>query len=348
VANKDGFESTNGLSVGRRPRLEDVAARVGLSTGTVSLALRNARGPSADTRQRVLEAAAELGYRPDRAASLLARRRAHLLGVMIDVRSTFHAELVEQLHDSAEELGYDLVLSTVTGTRNEQRAIETLVDSRSEALILLGPADPAARLADLAQQLPIIAIGRRIEAPGVDVVRTADDDGVALAVDHLVALGHRDIAYVDGGRGTIASDRRRGYRRAMRRHGLSELIRILPGDGTGEAGSRAAETLLGDREMPTAVVTFNDHCAVGLLDTMIRADIDVPGALSIVGYDDGPVAQLAHVNLTTVSQSARQQAEYAVASAVERLDNGRTHPREVVLSPRLVIRGTTAAPKPAR
>ncbi len=103
---------------GRRPRLEDVAADVGVSTASVSLVLRGAPGPSAATRERVLEAAARLGYRPDRTASLLARRRSRLVGVMMDVRSPFHAELVEDLHEVAERLGYDVVLSTVTRSRD--------------------------------------------------------------------------------------------------------------------------------------------------------------------------------------------------------------------------------------
>ncbi len=121
------------FDLGRRPKLEDVAAEVGVSTASVSLVLRGAAGPSEDTRRRVLEAAARLGYRPDRAASLLARRRSGLLGVVFDVRSDHHGELVEDLQEAAEQHGYDIVLSTVTRTRDEQRATETLVDSRCEA-----------------------------------------------------------------------------------------------------------------------------------------------------------------------------------------------------------------------
>ncbi|HET9557632.1 MAG TPA: LacI family DNA-binding transcriptional regulator, partial [Actinomycetota bacterium] len=204
----------------RRPRLEDVAARVGMSPASVSMVLSNAPGPSAATRERVLAAAAELGYRPDRTASLLARRRTHLVGVQMVVGSAFHAELVEDLYEAAERQGYDVVLSAVTRTRDERRATETLVDFRCEALILLGPVAPAAQLAALGRQLPVVVIGRRVDGGGVDVVRSADADGVGQAVDHLAGLGHRAIAYVDGGRGTIASDRRRGYRTAMRRHRL--------------------------------------------------------------------------------------------------------------------------------
>src|SRR5215211_6177276 len=289
----------------RRIRLEDVAARVGMSPASVSMVLSGAPGPSAATRERVLEAAAELGYRPDRTASLLARRRTHLVGVQLQAGSVFHAELVEDLYEAAERHGYDVVLSAVTRTRDERRATETLVDFRCEALILLGPVAPAAQLA---------------------------------------ALGHRAIAYVDGGRGTIASDRRRGYRTAMRRHRLGDHVRVIAGDHTEAAGTRAARALLDDGALPGAVVAYNDSCALGLLDAFNRAGIEVPGGVSVVGYDDNSLARLAHVNLTTVSQDARGQAEHAVAAAVERLDGGRVRPREVVLAPRLVVRGTTGPP----
>jgi DNA-binding LacI/PurR family transcriptional regulator len=331
----------------RRPRLEDVAERVGMSPASVSMVLSNAPGPSAATRERVLEAAAELGYRPDRTASLLARRRTHLVGVLMELGSAFHAELAADLHEAAEGRGYDVVLSAVTRTRDERRAIETLVDFRCEALVLLGPVAPAAQLADLGRQLPVVVIGRRVTADGVDVVRSADADGVGQAVDHLATLGHRAIAYVDGGRGPIAADRRRGYRTAMRRHRLGGHLQVIGGDHTEAAGTRAAQALLeAGRPLPTAVVAFNDHCALGLLDAFSRAGVGVPADVSVVGYDDSSLSRLAHVNLTTVSQDARRQAEHAVAAAVGRLDHGRSAAGEVVLAPHLVVRGTTGPPVP--
>jgi DNA-binding LacI/PurR family transcriptional regulator len=292
----------------------------------------------------VLEAAQQLGYRADRTASLLARRRSRHFGVMMDVHNTFHAELVADIDTAATELGYDLVLSALTPTRDERRAAETLLDFRCEALILLGPAELAGWLNALGQELPVVVIGRRIRPATVDVVRAADDQGVAQAVGHLTALGHREIAFVDGGKGTIASDRRRGYRQAMRRQGFARHLRIIPGDHTEEAGTRAAPALLAGSSLPTAVITSNDRCAVGLLDALARLGVEVPGSLSVVGYDDSMLARLAHVNLTTVSQDAGKQAGQAVALAVERLENGRTAPREVVLTPHLVLRSTTAPP----
>lgn len=327
---------------GPRPRLEDVAVRVGLSTASVSLVLRGVPGPSERTRQRVLAAAADLGYQADRTASLVASRRSRLLGVMVDVHSPFHAELVEHLHTAAEEFGYDLVLSTQTRTRDERTAVGTLLAFRSEALILLGPVAPAATLAALHRKVPVIAVGRRIPGARLVVVRTADDDGVGQVVGHLVALGHRSIAHVDGGKGVIATDRRRGYREAMRRHGLAEHIRILSGDRTERSGERAARHLLDEGRLPTAVAAYNDQCAIGVLAALSRAGVAVPGRVSVAGYDDA-LSRLSLVDLTTVSHSAEDQARHAVRAAVERLDEGREEPREVVPAPRLVISRSTGA-----
>jgi len=130
----------------------------------------------------------------------------------------------------------------------------------------------------------------------------------------------------------------------MRRPGLAARARVIPGDHTEEAGIRVAQTLRAER-LPTAVITSSDRCAVGLLDAFARQGVQVPGAVSVVGYDDSMLARLAHVDLTTVSQDARQQAERAVGLAVERLEGRRTAPREVVLAPHLVVRSTTGPPR---
>jgi DNA-binding LacI/PurR family transcriptional regulator len=332
--------------VDQRPRLDDVAARVGVSTASVSLVLRGAPGPSAETRRRVLEAAAEMGYRADRTASLLARRRRHLLGVMLDIRSPFHAELVQEIQAEADRVGYEVVLSTLTRHRDEDRAIETLLDFRCEAVLLIGPDAPDERLAALAAQLPVVALGRRVATGDVDVVRPADHIGVAEALDHLIGLGHRHIAFVDGGRGVVSAARRRGYREGMRRAGLADEIRIIPGDHTEEGGIRAGRLIAAAGDRPTAVVASNDRCAVGVMDAFVRAGIEIPGQISIVGYDDSTLAHLVHIDLTTVNQNAAAQARDAVSLAVQRLDGGRKQRMEIVLSPTLVVRGSTGVVSP--
>lgn len=331
-----------------RVRLADVADRAGVSTATASLVLRDRPGPSAAAREAVRSAAAALDYRPDRTASLLARHRTSLVGVVLDVANPFHAELVDDLDEAAAAHGYDLVLGPVTRRRTEAHALDTLLDSRCEGLVLLGPALSDRALTEVGASAPTVVLGRSA-VPGVDAVLAGDDLGLAAAVDHLVSLGHRRVAYLDGPRGTIATARRRGYREAMRRHGLAGESSVLGAGSTEESGAAAAAALLPDLEgpgRPTAVVAFNDRCAVGFRDALLRAGVDVPGRLSLVGYDDSPVARLATIDLTSVSQDPPALAAAALTALAARLE-GRAAAVEVVVTPRLVVRTSTGPPPPA-
>ena len=324
--------------------MRDVAARAGVSRALVSIVVRGASGASAQTRERVLRAAADLGYRPDHRARMLRRTRSQLLGVMFGVQHAFHGDLVEGVYAAAEPAGYDVVLSAVAPSRDERRAVESLLDDRCEALILLGPQASAAQLAELGRRLPVVVVARRLRDAPVDVVRTADDEGMRQAVDHLVGLGHRAIVHIDGGRAPGAADRRRGYRTSMRRQGLGDHSRVVAGGLTEEAGALAARLLLAEPALPSAITVFNDRCATGVLDTFIRAGVAVPGGVSVVGYDDSRLARLTHLNLTTVGQDAALMADLAVGRAVARMTGERIDDREIVLPPRLVVRGTTAPP----
>jgi DNA-binding LacI/PurR family transcriptional regulator len=127
----------------------------------------------------------------------------------------------------------------------------------------------------------------------------------------------------------------------MRRHGLGGHVQVVAGDHGEESGARAARLLFASELPPTAVITYNDHSAVGVLDALLRRGVDVPGDVSVVGFDDSPLARLAHIDLTSVSQDSRRLMQQAVAVVVERLDGDRTEHREVVVVPQLVVRGTT-------
>lgn len=324
--------------------MQDIADKVGVSKALVSLVIRKAPGPSEETRAKVIAAAEELGYRVNRTAALMTARRSHLIGVMTDIRSSFHAEMVEDIVEAADRAGYEVVLGAVTATHGESKVIDTLLDFRCEGVILLGPESPGTVLTAIGQRLPTVVVGRRMSTPSLDVVRTADSRGIAMVVDHLAALGHRKVVHVTGGPGSIAADRRNGYLRAMRRHGLDEHIALVEADFTDHAGVDAAKVLLTASTLPTAVVCANDRSAVGVLDALRRSGVDVPGEVSVTGYDDSDLARLGHIDLTSVSQSPREQANRAVEAVVERLDRGRTEPVSSVMLPQLVVRSTTAAP----
>ncbi len=322
-----------------RVTLADVAARAGVSTALVSIVMREVPGASPASRQRVRQAAAELGYHPDRQARLLRSGRTRLLGVVFGVQYAFHGDLVTGLYAAAERSGYELSLSAMTPQRDERRAISGVLSERCEALIVLSVNSTQAELTELARQVPVVVLGRNVRHRAVDVVRNDDRQGVHLAVDHLVGLGHRRIFHVDGGRSPGSADRRRGYREAMTRNGLEGEIRIVTGGPTEAEGAAAARLLLDDP--PTAVTVFNDRSATGLLDVVRHAGLRVPEDLSVVGYDDDRLAHLGYINLTTIAQDASAMTKLAVTRAIELIEGEPDAPGETVTPPHLVQRSTT-------
>jgi len=324
----------------RRPTLEDVAARAGVSRALVSIVMRGVPGAGEQTRVRVLQVAADLDYRPDASAQLLAGRSSRLIGVVFGMVGTFHLELLDGLYAAAEKAGYNVILSALTASRDERRAVETLLDFRCEAVILLGPEGEAPVVAG---RLPVVVVGWRVPDPAVDIVRTSDDQGMRLAVDHLVDLGHQRIVHVDGGRGLVSVARRRGYQAAMRERDLGERARVLSGGRAQEHGIAAARLLLDEGDLPSAVIAYNDEVATGLLEYFYRAGVMVPVSISIVGWDDSYLARLPHLNLSTVRQDADRMAELAVQRSIARLTEQEIEGHELVLPPELIIRTSTAA-----
>ena len=320
-----------------RPTMEDVAAQAGVSRALVSIVYRDVPGASDATRARVLAAGAELGYRPDHRARLLGRQRTRLIGVTFDVRGAFHGELIDSLYPEAESLGYDLTLSAVTPNRPEAQAIQSLLDYRCEALILLGATSTPSSLAALAESQPTVVIARKVRAAGVHVVRTDDEAGARLATEHLLSLGHTNIAHLDGGRSPGAAERRTGYRTTMRRAGLTPVI--LPGGPTEPAGTAAADRIPAGI---TAIAAFNDASAIGLLHALEKAGRRVPEDLSLTGYDDTPAAALPHIALTTIAQDPGQLTKLAITH----LTGDPNITSEVTVPPALIHRGTTAAISP--
>src|SRR5262245_55940303 len=244
----------------RRPTMADVASRAGVSRTLVSFILDGKPGASEETKQRVLAVADEIGYRPDSAARLLARGRSRTLGVLMDVRQLFEAELVTNIYPAAEKLGYEVLLSANLPDRAESVPVDALLSHRCGGLILLGPTSELEYFRALADLVPVVVVGRRLDttADNLATVRTDDAKGMRQAVNYLVELGHRDIYHVDGGTDPGSADRRRAYRAAMRSHGLAAHGKVIPGAHNEEAGAAAAREMLAEQTLPTAVLAGND------------------------------------------------------------------------------------------
>ena len=334
----------------QRPTMADVAVRAGVSRTLVSFVLSGKPGASEETRRRVLEVADEIGYRPDSAAQLLARGRSRTIGVLMDLRQPFHAEMVTDVYPAAEGAGHDVLLTANLPDREESESIESLISHRCGGLILLGPTSNHVALEMISKRLPVVVVGGDVTAKqlvrGMSSVRTADAKGIRQAVDYLVELGHRDITHVDGGGGPGSAERRRAYRAAMRSHGLEAVARVIAGAQTEEAGAHAARAILAESPLPTAILASNDRCALGLLDVFTRSGVRVPSELSLIGFDDSRLSDYPLIDLTTVHQDAAGLAKHAVRLAVGMMEdeNGDLHD-DVVLEPKLVVRGTTGAPR---
>jgi DNA-binding LacI/PurR family transcriptional regulator len=333
-----------------RPTIRDVAERAGVSKSLVSLVMRQSPNVSDERRAAVLAAAEELGYRPNVAARSLVERRSRHLGVMIsDFHNPFFAELVSGLEDQAHAEGYRLVMNTGRRvTAEEEEAIEALMDLQVDGLILAGARVPMRIIARAAEFLPAVLVSRSSRKPNLDVVVNDDRLGARLAVEHLVELGHRRIAHVDGGSGANAVTRRLGFESAMRGLGLEAEMQSVRAAFTSEAGAEGVHELFRRREPPTAIFACNDRAAIGALGALHQRGVRVPEDVSVVGYDGISIGALPQINLTTIHQPRFEMGRTAVEVLLERIRGDRRDVRRVVMPPRLVVRGTTAPPSRRR
>ncbi|MCP2163915.1 LacI family DNA-binding transcriptional regulator [Goodfellowiella coeruleoviolacea] len=334
-----------------RPTMADVAARAGVSRALVSLVMRGSPKVSAQRRQAVLRAAEELGYSPHAMARSLASRTSTLLGVMVsDLHNAFFAEVVDGLEEVASDRGFELIINT-GGRRaaRERRAVASLLSFRPAGLALLGPVVAASVIADAAGSTPVVLVARSCRLSTVDSINDDGRVGSGLAVNHLVRLGHSRIVHFDGGSGSQAAQRRRGYVAAMRAHGLEPVV--LHSEYTDTAGARTVARLLERFDpLPTAIVAANDVNAIGAISALDAVGLRVPGDISVIGYDNTSLSALAHIGLTTIDQPRHDMGRLAAEALLQRVRHGRTAPVHHLLRPTLVERASTAAPpgRPAR
>ncbi|GAA3714877.1 LacI family DNA-binding transcriptional regulator [Streptomyces tremellae] len=333
---------------GRRVTITDVARHAGVSTSAVSKVLRNAYGVSDAMRERVRGAMAELDYRPHAAARGM-RGRTYTIGVLLDnLRNASFADILDGVGEHLRATEYQLLLGAAGfGAEDQARLARAMVDRQMDGLILIGPGFARREVLGVAASVPTVVIGHHDTADAYDTVVDADAEGAALVVDHLAGLGHRRIALTSahgnagtGWTGTPERVQRRGYRQAMRRHGLDAYARIATTAYSEEGGYRAGMELLTSGPRPTAVFAGADVAAMGVFRAARELGLAVPDDLSLAGYNNTALAALAPVRLTSVDQAGGLMGRTAARLLLERVE-GRGTPVRVSVSPTLVVRGTT-------
>jgi len=332
--------------------IRDVASRAGVSIATVSRAVNGISTVDPELARRVWNAVEEVGYLPNTQARALVSGRSHMLGLIVsDITNPFFPELVQEFENLAVEQGYEVLIGSTNyeTARTEsliQRMLQRSVDG--VAVMTFGiEEDLVRKLVDRGFPLVFVDAGPPLE--NIRVLKVNYGEGIRQAVQHLAALGHREIGFVSGPlRLRSATARRDAFLKAMRELGLKvPKAHLVEGDHTMEGGIAAMEKLTALSMRPTAVLCSNDMTAIGVLHALFRTTHRVPDDISVVGFDDIHLAQFMLPPLTTVQMSCK---ELAVA-AVEALRAGiePNHPKakqtDWSIGTRLVVRQSTAFPR---
>ncbi|WP_165067892.1 LacI family DNA-binding transcriptional regulator [Marisediminicola senii] len=330
----------------RAPSIRDVARLAGVSYQTVSRVLNDSPSIKPSTRQRVLQVIDEIGYRPNQAARALVTSKSRTIGVLTSTTAHYGPTTsLRAIEDAARAAGYVVsTTSMVTGDPGSvTESLEHLMAQAVEGIVVIAP---QVRVFDAFRELALTVPLVTLDSTAADSPRSMAVDQVAgarLATRHLIELGHEEIIHLAGPRDWIEAEARmHGFLVEVRDADLRTHPPIL-GDWTADTGYRVGHELLGYRDF-TAVFAANDQMALGLIHAFLEAGLDVPGDVSVAGFDDIPEASHYWPPLTTVRQDFAELGRRAVALLLSQLE-GTTEVDHRQVTPELVLRSSTAPPR---
>ncbi len=321
--------------------IRDVALKAGVSQATVSRVLNGLPTVRPEYRERVLAASEELGYRPNRLAQNLRRRKAEMIGVVVsDIENPHFTEMVRVIEDAAYHLGYRVLLCNSDENEEKQRAYLKVLAAERVLGVILSPSNPSgAEIGELLNLgIPLIAIDRPVNDERSDAVLVDNYGGGRRAAQHLLDAGHQRIGFISSPEIETGVQRLKGYEDVMRRAGLPP--RSASGHSRIGGGAEAAEYLLREDDGLSALVIGNNLMAVGALEALRSRGLRIPEQIAIVAIDDPFWSKIADPPLTTLAQPVRRMAESVIALLVERLSSGRDRPRHLVFDFELRVRAS--------
>lgn len=328
------------------PTMFDVARRAGVSHQTVSRVMNDLPGVAATTRERVRAAIAELNYTPSPTARAMARRRSGSIGLIQAGRPDYGpSSAALGFNEAARAAGYAVSQASMRTLDADAltQAVHRLVLQRVEAIVLIsGEREGVGVLTGIDAGVPLVVVASEA-SPGLHRVSFDQFAGARLATEHLISLGHRRIVHVSGPADSMdAAERRRGFAAALAEHGL-EHREPIAGDWLPASGHAAGRRIVDDG-WATAVFVGNDHMSLGVLRACAETGVEVPGALSVVGFDDLPEAAYFTPPLTTVRQDFDSLGRDIMATVVDVLRDETSAPDRTGRVPELVVRASTAPP----
>jgi LacI family transcriptional regulator len=332
------------MTAKNRPQIKDVAKLAGVSPACVSLALNEKPYVSKKAKQRIYKAVREIGYRPNIVARSLRKKKTGIIGLVLsDIANPFFPEIARGVEERAREYGFNVILcNTDADPFQEKNSIEILLSRQIDGLIITSARSTANLNEYLREDCPTVLVNRdpfpgRFDFVGIDNISSA-----RTAVNHLIKLGHKRIAFIEGEPESPASfGRYKGYKEALQEAGFSlqeNYVKI--GYLKYEGGYRAMISFLKEFLLPTAVFCANDMMALGAIDACVDKGIKVPQDIAVVGFDDIWVASLKSVQLTSMRQPRYQMGVKAVDLMIERVESERSEIKRVILPTKLVIRQT--------
>lgn len=342
--------------------IEDVAKLARVSPATVSNVLNNTKPVREDTRKRVLDAVKRLDYRPNEIARSLKRKKTNSVGVIVpSISNPFYPSILRGIEDFLATKGYSILLYNTDREREKElRAIETFLEKQVDGVVFASAtlAVNTSYVTTLRNNgVAVVAFDQQLDDPGVDMVLVDNVHGGYTGTGHLLELGHLRIAFVSGPLTRLTRRHRfDGYKKALSERGITineDLLRISANekeiaDGNYEfenGYSQALSLLKAPPSMrPTAIFAVNDLTAIGCLKALHESEVAVPGEISLVGYDDIPLAGFVTPGLTTVAQPKYEMGRIAAQLLLERIEGSylETEGRIRVMEPRLCIRQSTA------
>jgi DNA-binding LacI/PurR family transcriptional regulator len=330
--------------------IRTVARLANVSIATVSRTINRVSTVNPKMAKRVWEAIEKLDYFPNTQARALVSGRSRLLGLIVsEITNPFFPELIQGFEDIAVEHGYEILISSTNyDPARMALCIRRMLERRAEGVAVMTFGVEKPLLEQLAERkVPLVFVDVGPERPGISLLRVDYHHGIRQGVQHLAALGHRDIAFVSGpNRLHSAQSRSVAFSKSLAECAIvADPAWIVEGDHTMEGGIDAMDRLLKSKHLPTAVMCSNDMTAIGVLHRLYRAGLRVPDDLSVIGFDDIHIAQVTIPPLTTIQMSCFELARAAVTALRAHVEEGGDPKRTYKINTNLVVRESTGFPK---